>query len=399
MNDETTLLNRWAAEPFRVFFPLAVLMGILGVCMWPLYFFGGISFYPGMNHSRVMTFGFFGGFMMGFLFTSLPRLLDAKPLRKGELLLVLLLYLTISVCHFLGATNVGESLVVAWVLGCLGVMIPRIVKGADLPPPGFVLVLMGFVCALFAALISLFADGDEWDARWLVLRQILVFQGFLIFPLTGVGGFILPRILGLPEHHDFPQTRVPSKAWLRQFWGSLAVGLVILGSFWLELLGQFRVAYGLRFIAVTIYLSRLVPWWQAPKKGSFVWCLRFGLGSFVAALLFVASFPEWRLPFIHLGFGIGLALISFVVGSRVVLGHRDELIAMEGRQKWMLWVFGLVFVGITSRMIGDFIPRILVSHYNYGALFWGFGAILWWYRLMRGRKAKASESPVEESQA
>ena len=62
-------------------------------------------------------------------------------------------------------TIVGESLVVAWVLGCLGVMIPRIVKGADLPPPGFVLVLMGFVCALFAALISLFAGGDEWDAR------------------------------------------------------------------------------------------------------------------------------------------------------------------------------------------------------------------------------------------
>ena len=102
MNDETTLLNRWAAEPFRVFFPLAVLMGVLGVCMWPLYSFGGISFYPGMNHSRVMTFGFFGGFMMGFLFTSLPRLLDAKPLRKGELLFVLLLYLAISVCHFLG---------------------------------------------------------------------------------------------------------------------------------------------------------------------------------------------------------------------------------------------------------------------------------------------------------
>ncbi len=170
---------------------------------------------------------------------------------------------------------------------------------------------------------------------------------------------------------------------MRHFLLALGVGLLILVSFWLEVVGKFRLAYGLRFLTVMGYLSGLVPWWQASTKGSFVWCLRFGLGAFVSALLFIACFPAWRLPFIHLGFGIGLALITLVVASRVVLGHRDGLTAMEGKRRWFLWVFGLVFVGITSRMIGDFIPRILVSHYNYGALFWALGVLIWARRTLR----------------
>ena len=80
MVNRDSLISRWAAEPFRVFFPMAILLGVLGVSMWPLYFFGVISFYPGMNHSRVLAFGFFGSFMMGFLLTALPRLwLASEP--------------------------------------------------------------------------------------------------------------------------------------------------------------------------------------------------------------------------------------------------------------------------------------------------------------------------------
>ena len=75
-------------EPFRLFFPEGVLAGILGVSLWPLHFGGIMSFYPGQAHARLMAFGFFGGFIFGFLGTAMPRMLSAPPLGLGNVLLL-----------------------------------------------------------------------------------------------------------------------------------------------------------------------------------------------------------------------------------------------------------------------------------------------------------------------
>ena len=80
------------SEPFRLFFPLALLVTIGGVALWPLLHFGMIGIYPGTMHARVMTAGF-GGFLLGFLGTATPRLLDAPPLRRWELATLLLCWL------------------------------------------------------------------------------------------------------------------------------------------------------------------------------------------------------------------------------------------------------------------------------------------------------------------
>ena len=374
-------LARWSDEPFRLFFPLAVLMGMLGVSMWPLYFSGMISYYPGMNHSRVMAFGFFGGFVMGFILTSLPRLLGTHCLRSWELIVLVFLYSSVSLAHLIGATFWGECLTLAWIVVAVALMVPRFLNRQDLPPPGFVLVVLGAFCAAIGSFISILEVGYELDSRWLVLRQLLEFQGFLLLPVTGVAGFILPRILGLAERYSFPESRVPTQEWLLHMLLAFAVGLVVLGSFWWEIEGAFRLAYSVRFVIVVGYLTWLVPWHCALVKGTFSWALRFGLGCFVGGILLIACFPEWRVPFMHLSLGIGLVLISLVVASRVVLGHREQLDRMSGKQRWFVWVVALIFVGVTSRMIGDFIPKILISHYNYGALFWGLGVLLWARRL------------------
>src|SRR5258706_13622975 len=78
-------------EPFRLFFPSAVLVGMLGVALWPLHFAGLVAFYPGQSHTRLMTYGFFGGVILGFLWPSLPGMLSAEPLKLvGDPLLLLL---------------------------------------------------------------------------------------------------------------------------------------------------------------------------------------------------------------------------------------------------------------------------------------------------------------------
>ena len=73
-----------AGEPFRFFFPVGVLAGLVGAALWPLHFGGTYAPYPALAHARIMAEGFLGGFAFGFLGTALPRMLSAPPLRLLE---------------------------------------------------------------------------------------------------------------------------------------------------------------------------------------------------------------------------------------------------------------------------------------------------------------------------
>src|SRR5438046_1670354 len=85
-------LSDLGREPFRVLFPAGLLAGIVGVMQWPLYFGGITHFYPGVLHARIMAFGMFGGFILGFLGTAMPRMLSVRPLLVAEVFSVSLLH-------------------------------------------------------------------------------------------------------------------------------------------------------------------------------------------------------------------------------------------------------------------------------------------------------------------
>ncbi|MEO6034557.1 MAG: NnrS family protein, partial [Verrucomicrobiota bacterium] len=103
-------LNDFGKEPFRIFFPAAVLAGIIGVSLWPLYFWGVIQFYPGQTHARIMIGGLFGGFIFGFLGTAMPRMLSANPFRFIEILPLLALHLTMVFSLAAGKIFMGDVL-------------------------------------------------------------------------------------------------------------------------------------------------------------------------------------------------------------------------------------------------------------------------------------------------
>src|SRR5215467_7007401 len=72
------------AEPFRIFFPLGLLLGVVGVALWPLFVWHVVTFYPAQAHVRLMIEGLMASFIIGFLGTAGPRLLDASPFAAAE---------------------------------------------------------------------------------------------------------------------------------------------------------------------------------------------------------------------------------------------------------------------------------------------------------------------------
>jgi uncharacterized protein involved in response to NO len=135
--------------------------------MWPLFHFGWFNLpYPVPHHAHLMIQGFFGSFVFGFLGTAMPRMLDAPTLRAKEVCIVIaLLCLTVG-SHFRGHARLGDSSFLVLLLSFIVIMGPRFVARKDVPPPGFVLVLLGWLSAVVGTSIQLLIPTMTLDPFW-----------------------------------------------------------------------------------------------------------------------------------------------------------------------------------------------------------------------------------------
>ncbi len=312
-------------EPFRLFFPLAVVAGLVGTLVWPLHFIGWVTWYPGVNHARILTQGFFGAFMIGFLGTALPRMLSSPRLTSPEVGLLCALHAALIVAHALAQTTVGDALFLA-LLGGLGLSFGlRVLRRRDVPPPGFVLVGLALLCGASGTVLALMQERLEERFFWLYLRPLLQFHGFILLPSLGVGGFILPRFFGLPNRHDFPESRTPPPGWTRQALWALAVGVAILVTFAIEAKGMPRLGSGLRFLVSAGYLYVQVPFFRSQvRKSSLAFALRIAFLLLPAGFLAVALFPTYRVALLHLTLIGGFGVLTLCVATRVVFGHSGQ---------------------------------------------------------------------------
>jgi uncharacterized protein involved in response to NO len=365
-------------EPFRVFFPEGVLAGIVGVSLWPLYVFKAVALYPGEAHARIMAYGLFGAFIFGFLGTAMPRLLSAPPLGTRNVLTLLTLHLAMVVAFAGQKTFVGDALFLILLLLFITLMAVRLRHRRDTPPPGFVLVGLAFICVLAGATIAIFEPRmEDAAAYWVPLQRRLSYQGFVLLPILGIGPFILPGFFGLPNPHDFPETLAPSKNWKKKAALAAGVGALFIVSFFIESTGRIRLAHGLRFGATLVYLALEFPFRLAPKMTALGIALRIAFVMLVSGFVLVAVYPQYRVALLHLTLIGGFAVITFTVATRVLFGHSGSIEKLKFKNRWLLVAIGLMLFGMATRISGDFWPKIMLSHYSYGALVWVLGVAIW----------------------
>ena len=366
-------------EPFRIFFPEGVLSGILGVSLWPLHFAKLINLYPGQSHARIMAYGLFGGFIFGFLGTAMPRLLSAPPLGTRNVLLLFAMHFSMIVAFALQKLFIGDLLLFSMLLLFISLMALRLRHRKDAPPPGFILVGLSFLCVLTGAIIALFEPSmEEAGAYWIPLQQRLTYQGFVLLPILGIGPFILPRFFGLTSPHDFPEAVDPSRLWKKKAMLAFGVGVLIILSFFIESGGWVRTAYTLRFGITLIYLLLEFPFRFAPKMNNALGLsLRLAFGALVTGFILVALFPAFRVGLLHLTLIGGFAVITFTVATRVMFGHSGNLDKLKQKNRWLITAVGLMLFAMATRISGDFWPRIMATHYSYGAVLWIAATLLW----------------------
>ncbi len=370
------------AEPFRIFFPLGLLLGAIGVALWPLFVWHAINFYPREAHLRLMIEGLMGSFIIGFLGTAGPRLLDARPFAAAETLMLLALQIISAALHLAQKQKAADAVFLVLLLVFLGFMASRARTRKDLPPPNFVLVLLGFMNAIFG-IVFMFAARQVTSGVFLnQLGVLMLNQGFVLFPILGVGAFFFPKLLGgaKPEPADL---NIATALWKRKALIATGTGLVIWISFVIEVLDWTRSAAVVRGSAVLFYFVGQGHLFEKPSGPPFLaHCFRVGAGLLVLGLFFPAVLPGFRVANMHLAFIGGFTIILFTVSTRVILGHSGQTHLFQKRLRFLIASLVLLIIAMLARVGADFFPPGRNSHLVYAALIWLIAAAVWAWALV-----------------
>jgi uncharacterized protein involved in response to NO len=87
----------------------------------------------------------------------------------------------------------------------------------------------------------------------------------------------------------------------------------------------------------------------------------------------------------------GFAAVTFAVATRVIFGHSGNLPLMSGRNRWLWVALGTMWFAMLTRISGDFLPKIRISHYAYGAAVWIIGVLIWAWNVLGKVAVKDAE--------
>lgn len=371
------------AEPFRIFFPIGMLFGISGVSLWPLYLLGiHTSFYPGLMHARVMIEGFLGAFVLGFLGTALPRILGTASLTRWELWTLVVLHLTATGLHIGLQPFLGDRVFLALLLFFLVCMGRRFARREDLPPPGFALVSLGFLNALAGTALLASVPWNLWTYA-MPVGTALLNEGWVLLLILGVGGFLLPRFLGM-ERTEFPESRTPPPGWKTRALAAAATGIAITATLIAESLAFHPLAAHLvRCATAAAYLLATVPFHRVKVPDvTLTICLRAALVLLIAGLAFPLCWPLQRVAGLHVIFIGGFSLLTLTVATRVVLGHSGNSHLFPAPLPFLITAALLIVTAAVLRAIGDFVPSTRNHWLNGASYAWMLGAAVWAWRVL-----------------
>jgi uncharacterized protein involved in response to NO len=372
-----------------VFFPLGVAMGVAGVSIWPLFYWGVTTGYSGQAHAFVQTNCFLYAFIVGFLWTAIPRFTgtDAPPrpvqyflgaILIAELVAFELYYF--SAGHFLFV--VAHQTFMAGVVRCF-------IRRQHPPPETFVLVGLGLLAGLAASFINAASALALISPAWGLLGRRLLTEGMVLLLVLGVGGFLGPRLLGFAQLPNFQnlETLAERKTAPRilKWRGRLnsAGGLLLLLSVVIEYAWSDPLETWVRAaIATTLVMVNVQPWRTPVIRTTLAWCVWIAHWFLIAGLWLVAVFENYHIDFLHVVFMGAFTLLILAVGTRVVLSHGGYPLAGE-RRSWPLRIgIAATLIAMTARLttLIASTPHSYFSHLAWAAVLWIAGMGFWgWY--------------------
>lgn len=367
-------------EPFRLFFPTATLVSIIGVSLWPLVYAGWLPFYPGEAHARLMIEGFVAGFAIGFLTTAFPKEIECPPLTGIELFVIYLAYLGTVLFHSLGQILMGDILfLTTWILLLCALAIRFVFFRKDLPAPGFVFILLGILSGLAGVLLLILYRLHHTGELTSRLGTLLLNESFILGPVLGIGSFLFARFFN--TQNAAPDNGLP---WVKTTLSTFTFALSIYATFFLQVYGFETEAPILRAVLVGTFLFiQVFSGSELTQAGPLSILLFIALASLSIGILISGFSSPSQVAFKHLLFISGYGLLILTIATRVIGGHSGKGPLLFFRKKPLYVILGFVLMAAATRIIADLIPTIRVSHHIYASICWIVAVSIWAVAVMR----------------
>lgn len=366
--------GRWRREPFRIFFPLGVVLAWVGISHWLLYATGLTGSYSCQLHGLVQVEAFLMAFAVGFLFTALPRRTQGPPPSSlemaGAAIALILDAALLASGHWIAAQAAYVALFALLLQFALRRFSRR--SAGRRPPAAFVLIPIGVLHGLLGAALVAAAPALHVLPWTLRLGPLFVQQGVFLCFTVGVGSLILPLMSGAPPPADLGSSPRESAKAL----GYAAVGFAFLATLVLEGAGWSRSAPLLRALVGALGIS-LAGAWRPPRKPGLhrrlawasVWMMPIGLAA-------SGLFPDYRVAALHILFIGGFGLLAFAVATHVSLAHLGLERLAAGRPPAVA-VLGVCFaLALAARVAAD-LSHTYFDHLGWAAACWILGSATW----------------------
>jgi uncharacterized protein involved in response to NO len=264
----------------------------------------------------------------------------------------------------------------------IGAMAGRARARRDLPPPSFVLVLFGLLNAVAGVFLIVASKSMTNGVFTSQLGGLMLNEGFVLFPILGVGAFFFPKFLGdgKPQTTDL---EIPMTLWTKRALIAAMSGLLIWSSFAIEALEWTRTAAIVRSLTTLFYFLAQGHLFERPVGPRFLaHCFRLGGILLIAGLFFPALLPSYRVANLHLAFIGGFTIILFTVSTRVILGHSGHAHLFQKRLRFLILSLVLLILAMLARVGADFFPPGRNSHLVYAAVVWLVAAAIWAWALV-----------------
>jgi uncharacterized protein involved in response to NO len=331
-----------ATDPWRMFFPLGILLSWAGVLHWLLFAVGATDAYRAVFHATAQIQGFMTSIAVGFLYTFVPRRTGTAPPARAAILAAAAAPVGATILASLDRLALAE---LVWLGGAAVVTVfvvrrLRSTAGARPVPSVFVWVPVALLSGMVGAVLvaaAVVLDPHEEPAMWQLGRGLLL-QGFLSALVIGVGGTLLPTLLrGEPAPVSISATAGERLA-------QPVAASLFLASFPIEIYVAPWPGFALRAAVsggVLAYTARL---WRRPSMpGIHRWFIWLSAWLLPSGYLVAAMYPPLRSAALHVVFIGSFGLMAMSVSLHVALshgGHPERL----ARASWPTWAMGLLLL-------------------------------------------------------
>jgi uncharacterized protein involved in response to NO len=377
-------------DPYRVFFPLGIVLGLAGVSIWLTYGLGLRAGYSGRAHAFIQVEGFLYAFIAGFLLTAVPRFTGTPPPSRPVQYALAAAVAATAAAFEMQAFALGHTLFLVVHATVIALAVQRVRRRRSSPPENFALVGFGMAAGAAGALINAAVSwGGMAPGRDLLGRRLLT-EGMVLLLVLGVGGFLGPRLLGFAALPQFQKLAVAAKAQRPPLFSGRRVALYLACGAALVLTVVLEYGFGVPLMAVVraavatgLILAAIRPWQPPAVRTTLAWCVWSAHWMVIVGLWTSALAPAYRVDLLHVVFMGGFTLLILAVAMRVVLSHGGHGLSHETRS-WPLRVgIATGLFALLARLAAAFAPESYFDHLAVAALAWIGGMVFWGVFIVR----------------